>query len=743
MGYRDRRPTRGPVQPTNGEQKLALAPQGDLLAIAHRADQPLQLYDTATDKETAQLKDHTQVISLDFSPDGLMLATSDLNSKLQIWDTQSRETRVISENAGWITNLAFSPDGTRLASISWQGVLQLWDISSGLSVDSQIGHTRPVTSITFSPDGKLLASGGEDGVIWVWDVEANSLAMVFLGHFSSVTGLAFSPDGGLLASSSFDSTVRLWNTRSAQQIAVLSGHESYVRCVAFSPDGKTVASGSTDGTVRLWDTVTGEERAMLSGHGGEVESLSFSPDGNWLVSASADKSLRLWNVTTGKESSVLQGHLSPALGVAFSPDGSTLASVGQDFYMRLWKWEIVSGVATAKQSASPRGHSGSVLSVAFSPNGDIVADASMSTWSYYVAPGEIHLYSADTAYPYVMLRGHTKRVTSIAFSPDGKLLASGSADGSIRLWGTQQKGSELASQTLAAMPTPRPNVTADLFSGVWTATDPKDGSNLTMEITFNENSYNIAYVDDGASVCGKDGAGNPLYAIEIDLSGNASGDVLYAVSTSATCLSSPASPLDLEISVNYSHRAETDTLWDSMDNTQWERRPASSGRNDFNGSLTEVWHRLNPNQIDTTPEHEVLICEWKDDVNCSYFKQAEPTLGFEDPPDSTTGSFLGHDVTAAWACPVWFPSDICDNLKFVASGVMSLKLSDGGEFAGSQDVIIANHGGEQILYIYWTEQGFYCPWYEDFDMALAANPFPTPFNGLDGPLMDCNQAPGE
>jgi len=154
-----------------------------------------------------------------------------------------------------------------------------------------------------------------------------------------------------------------------------------------------------------------------------------------------------------------------------------------------------------------------------------------------------------------------------------------------------------------------------------------------------------------------------------------------------------------------------------------------------------VWHRLNPDRSNPTPEHEVLTCNQDNGWNCSFNKQAEPELGFENPPDSTTGNFVGQDVTADWVCPSGFPSDVCDNIQFVASGVMLLNLSDGSELAVNQDLIVINHADEQILFAYWTEQDFYCPWFEDFDVALGANSFPTPFNGQDWPTMDCNQSP--
>jgi WD40 repeat protein len=723
-------------------RSLVFSPDGKTLATGS-SDTTVRLWDVGTGTVISVLKGHDrEVAALTFSPDGETLASNSVDGMIQFWDMETGQKRPSVIRIYGEAIMAFSPDGAKLATSTQYGFLQIWDASTGEPIALVSTHTSPINSIAFSPDNRMIASGGEDGLVRIWDVKKNTLQGVLLGHFNGVTGLMFSPDGKFLASSSFDGTVILWDTASGSQSAVLKGHEGYVRCVAFSPDGKTVASGGTDRTVRLWDISTGRERVAMAGHSGEVESVAFSPDGIWLVSASADYTLRIWEIATGEESGVLQGHQSFALSTAFSPDGNLIASSGGDHWLRMWRWKVVSNAASATNQFTPIGHPGWVLSVAFSPDGRIIASSNVSTTSYMIAPGEIHLYSAETGYPYALLRGHTKRVTSVAFSPDGKLLASGSADGSIRLWGTQQEGFELASQPVIATPNSEPvPVDEDPFVGEWTAADPGDGSNMTLTIARNGDGYNLTLFDDKASVCGKDASGKPKFAIEMTFTGTVYKDTLDTVSTSATCLSSPESPLQGEFRMDISHQADTDTLWDSLNQAQWRR--SSSARDDFDGSHTKVWHRLNPNQSNTSPEHEVLTCEWNEDVNCSYFKQAEPALGFEDPPDATTGSFSGQDVTADWVCPNWFPSFICENLKFVASGMMAVNPSDGNKLTARQDLIVTTQGGKQILYVYWTEQDFYCPWYEDFDMALAANPFPTPFNGSDGPLMDCNQAPAE
>lgn len=162
----------------------------------------------------------------------------------------------------------------------------------------------------------------------------------------------------------------------------------------------------------------------------------------------------------------------------------------------------------------------------------------------------------------------------------------------------------------------------------------------------------------------------------------------------------------------------------------------AQGRPDLVGK----WDRLNPDPNNPTPEHEVLRCGGNTTWHCVYDKQPEPRLGFENPPDSTFGRFRGEDVSSIWTCPDWFPSEICDNWTFVAGGAMEFLYPDGSNLVVDQELVVIDTGGGQMLYVYWVDQ-FACPWFRSLDEALAANPFPTPFNGEDWPELDCVVAP--
>ncbi len=408
--------------------------------------------------------------SIAFSPDGLMLASSEgWSGTVVLWDTEKRAVaRTLGGNSHTVRDVAFSPDGARLAAVGDSGRIALWEITLWMvgiveegeeevidtfwEVEEALGlegHTGGARSIAFSPDGLTIASGSNvDGSVRLWDSVTGALLRsldhtlgdlpspltpsappytppiftdaVSIAASAKVHSVAFSPDGGTLATGNADNTVSLRSSATGQLRRTLSGHKGKVRSVTFSPDGGTLASGSADRTIRLWDAYTGELKRTLTRVYGTVWSVAFSPDGSLLASGTEDRRVHVWDLANGRLRHTLSGHKTRVWNVAFSPDGTTLASSGEDPDIRLW--DVQSGELTRTLS----GHEDKVLSVAFSPDGATLASASadMTLRSWDVATGALkNTFS-----------GHTDWVFSVAVNSDGRLMVSGSKDQTVRLW---------------------------------------------------------------------------------------------------------------------------------------------------------------------------------------------------------------------------------------------------------------------------------------------------------------------
>jgi hypothetical protein len=169
--------------------------------------------------------------------------------------------------------------------------------------------------------------------------------------------------------------------------------------------------------------------------------------------------------------------------------------------------------------------------------------------------------------------------------------------------------------------------------------------------------------------------------------------------------------------------------------------PASAA--DLSAPLSGEWNRLSVDQSNPAPEHELLHCVENDAQArtssdtwfCRYSKRPEPTLNFYW--NNRQGFFSGHDVTATWSCPAWFPTGICANVVQVVEGTMNfVQPSVGFSLAVVEDLVVTHTTTGEGLYVYWVDSGFECPWFRTFDEAIGANPLPLPFNGTWAP-QDC------
>ena len=258
---------------------VAFSPDGATLAVGSWGS-IIELWDVATGNLIASFQSASfgTVHSMAFSPDGTTLAEGNL-SGVALWDVASvsaeyaalgervfgdrAKAHYISTPSNGVLSVAFSPDGTVLASSVYDGAPNLWNASTlahiATLIDERATRTNyGVSRVSFSSDGTTLAVVHPQQ-IELWDVQTQERTTVFARRAdweAEASTISFSPTGLTLAVGDGGGTVILWDVASQEPTATLEGHRDGVESLSFSPDGSTLASGSYDGTILMWDVAT-------------------------------------------------------------------------------------------------------------------------------------------------------------------------------------------------------------------------------------------------------------------------------------------------------------------------------------------------------------------------------------------------------------------------------------------------------------------------------------------------------
>lgn len=324
-------------------------------------------------------------------------------------------------------SVAFSPDDRFLVTTSTDRTVRIWEVGTGRQSKVLIGHAGPVWSAEFSPDGQIIASAGVGPDVRLWSAATGEPQGILVHGPPNVHRIVFSPDGQTLASAGEDARVILWDiAKKRQRREPLQEHKATVWALAFSKDGKWLASAGLDRTVCIWDAQSGKLVQRLSQHTGPVYGVAFSPVSDVLATASADKTIKFWQVSSQEVTAQPLRTLVDSAGVwrvRFSSDGKVLATTSEDHTI---KFRILDDPSGARVFPS-----GNLFfqDIAFSHDGRRLAAGNIT--------GSVQMFDVTTG---MRLLGddeqaHGGIVRAALFTADGKTILSGSADGTIRLWG--------------------------------------------------------------------------------------------------------------------------------------------------------------------------------------------------------------------------------------------------------------------------------------------------------------------
>jgi WD40 repeat protein len=315
-----------------------------------------------------------------------------------------------------ITSIDFSPDGSLLAVAGYHEVLLHKADGSGL-VARLIGLSERVQSVAFSPDGNYLAvaggSPGRFGELQIWDVAKKRLKQSQSITFDTLYGVSWSHDSTKIAFGCTDNTVRAIDVADGKQILYQGAHNDWVLGTTFSKDSTFLASICRDGTMKLTEVAT--QRFIDN-----ITSITPGVLKGGLSAVARDPVQRDQKVKVD------------AVGIDKSDKWyDELLIGGSDGVPRLYKMHRETKRVIGDDANKVREYAampGRVYSVAFDKDGgQFVAGSSLD------GTGEVQIYKTGNGEIVSKFQGQPGPVYTVAYAPDGKTVAEAGFDGTVRL----------------------------------------------------------------------------------------------------------------------------------------------------------------------------------------------------------------------------------------------------------------------------------------------------------------------
>ena len=261
------------LPPRENKGLLAISASGRKSAVGELEGGVIRLWDNEKNVKSHKLDGHTtNVILMNFSPDGTLLATAE-QTNLRVWNVQT---------------------GKQLHSL---------ETSLGLAEQNQLMRLSRYSSARYSTPHIAIAQ--DNRLVVVLDL-TGSLSLIEMatgkerGRYrlgnAPISKLVLSRDGRLAATLSSDDVVRVWDTRNGKLVHGFVDADGDLTHLAFSSTSKLLAAGGTSGIVAVYDLAQDKLRRRFAGHRAPIHALLFAPDDSALLSSADDALMYFWDV---------------------------------------------------------------------------------------------------------------------------------------------------------------------------------------------------------------------------------------------------------------------------------------------------------------------------------------------------------------------------------------------------------------------------------------------------------------
>lgn len=299
------------------------------------------------------------ITSLDFSPDGSLLAVSGYHEVvLRSGDGQQLIARLVGMSER-IESAKFSPDGTRLAvtggSPGRMGELQVWNVADRqLELAVTVGYDT-CYGASWSPDGKLIAFGCPDNTTHAVEAATGKEVLFSGAHNDWVLDTVFSVRGDHLVTVSRDMSMKLIEVATQRFVdnitSITPGAlKGGLSAVERHPTEDQLLIGGSDGVPKTYKMFREKARQIgddfnliraYEAMPGRVCDVAYSRDAKLVAAGSSDSTsgeVRVYNEADGSKLMNVQLP-SGVYAVAIHPDGKLVAAGGFDGHVRLIKIE--------------------------------------------------------------------------------------------------------------------------------------------------------------------------------------------------------------------------------------------------------------------------------------------------------------------------------------------------------------------------------------------------------------------